>query len=367
MPTIRFVLIGGFLGTGKTTTIARLARSYLARGLKVGIVTNDQAEELVDTHNLKAQGFDVDEVAGACFCCRFDELTAAVEKLQRRQRPDVVLAEPVGSCADLVATVIQPIKRFFAAQFDVAPYSVIVKPSHGMKILSGQKRIGFSPKAAYILRMQLHEADCVIINRIDQLSRSEVDELERLVRAEVPGVPVLRLSALTGEGFDSLLEMLERRGPSGQRILEIDYDTYAAGEAELGWLNSRFRLQATDPFALDELLLRVMNRLRVALASQEAEPAHLKAIGLAERFHAVANLVSSDSAVELSVRSDGHSSAAELIINARVAADPELIRGLTEHAVAESAASLGATAQPVHVRSLRPGRPVPTHRFTEPV
>ena len=50
MSTTRFIVIGGFLGAGKTTTIARLARAYLDEGLNVGIVTNDQAEDLVDMH-----------------------------------------------------------------------------------------------------------------------------------------------------------------------------------------------------------------------------------------------------------------------------------------------------------------------------
>jgi G3E family GTPase len=74
MQRIRFVMIGGFLGAGKTTAMARLARHYLARGQRIGLVTNDQAHGLVDTTSLRAQGFPVAEVAGACFCCRFDDL-----------------------------------------------------------------------------------------------------------------------------------------------------------------------------------------------------------------------------------------------------------------------------------------------------
>src|SRR6516162_1759160 len=103
MRRLRFVMLGGFLGAGKTTTLARLARHYLARGQRIGLVTNDQAADLVDTHNLRAQGFPVEEVAGACFCCRFDDLVNRVGALESAQRPDLILAEPVGSCTDLVA------------------------------------------------------------------------------------------------------------------------------------------------------------------------------------------------------------------------------------------------------------------------
>ena len=45
----RYVMIGGFLGAGKTTSILRAAEWFTARGLRVGLVTNDQAGGLVDT------------------------------------------------------------------------------------------------------------------------------------------------------------------------------------------------------------------------------------------------------------------------------------------------------------------------------
>ena len=68
---IRYIMVGGFLGAGKTTTLGRLAKIYQDQGLKVGVVTNDQASDLVDTNSLRAQGLTVGEVAGACFCCNF--------------------------------------------------------------------------------------------------------------------------------------------------------------------------------------------------------------------------------------------------------------------------------------------------------
>src|SRR6058998_1598159 len=138
MHTIRFIMIGGFLGAGKTTTLARLARFFMSRGQKIGLVTNDQAQDLVDTTSLRAQGFPVEEVAGACFCCRFDDLVGKVSRLEASERPDVVLAEPVGSCTDLVATVVQPLKDLCGERFQVAPYGVLFKPSHGLRILKNE-------------------------------------------------------------------------------------------------------------------------------------------------------------------------------------------------------------------------------------
>src|SRR5713226_5204633 len=152
MKHLRFILLGGFLGAGKTTTVARLARHYMNRGQRVGLVTNDQAQDLVDTNSLRGQGFPVEEVAGACFCCRFNDLVDKARELETKQQPDVILAEPVGSCTDLVATVVQPLKDLYGQSFQVAPYAVLFKPSHGLRILREDSSAGFSPKAAYIFR-----------------------------------------------------------------------------------------------------------------------------------------------------------------------------------------------------------------------
>src|SRR6476646_208077 len=193
--TVRFVMVGGFLGAGKTTALGRLARLYQARGRRVGVVTNDQAHDLVDTNTFRAQGFATQEVPGACFCCRFDDLVSRVGSLESAERPDVILAEPVGSCTDLVATVIQPLKDLYAGQFEVAPYAVLFKPSHGVRILRNQAAGGFSPKAAYIFKKQLEEADAIVINRIDEMDAAGVEELSRLVAEQFPGVLLLRVSA----------------------------------------------------------------------------------------------------------------------------------------------------------------------------
>ena len=377
MKKLRFILIGGFLGAGKTTTMARLAHFYTQRGQRVGLVTNDQAQDLVDTTSLRAQGFAVEEVAGACFCCRFDDLVAKVSQLQDGERPDVILAEPVGSCTDLVATVVQPLRDLYGERFEVAPYPVLFKPSHGLKILrnpltpttspaGGEGSMsagGFSPKAAYIFRKQLEEADAIVINRIDEIAPSMLAELGQLVAQQFPGVPILRLSAKTGQGFEALTELLDQQGNFGRRILDIDYDIYAAGEAELGWLNASAAVKADSPFDLDALLMRIVADLQQSFQALGTEIAHLKAIGLHDLSFGVANLVSNASAPELSLPSRGQVSAADVIVNARVAADPAVLEREVRERVTAACRAFSATAAFQSVQSFRPDRPQPTHRY----
>ncbi len=368
MANLRFIMLGGFLGAGKTTSIGRLAQAYQDRGSRVGIVTNDQATDLVDTQTLRSQGFRVGEVAGACFCCNFGELTDVVSQLEMEQRPDIVLAEPVGSCTDLVATVIRPLKQLYEGRFDVAPYGVILKPSHGQRILGGAMsgrhvRSGFSPQAAYIFEKQLEEADFVLINRIDELRPDQVDELATLLSRHYPDTPILRISARTGKGFEELLDVLDRQGTYGTRILELDYDRYAAGEAELGWVNCSAKTTASGCFSLDDLVLEITRHIGAAMVDGNHEIAHVKTIGQTSTDHAVANIISNTTAAEISIPAHHHTTNAEIVVNARVAADPEIIEEQVRVAISSACAAVGGQVCFGRVQSFRPGRPVPTHRI----
>src|SRR5436309_15059935 len=170
LPTkARYIMIGGFLGAGKTTAVARLAQKLTADGLKVGLITNDQGSELVDTAMLRSRGFATEEIPGGCFCCRFNSLVDAANKLAAASRPDVFIAEPVGSCTDLVATVTYPLRRIYGDNFFIAPLSVLVDPIRALRIFGLEEGGKFSEKVLYIYRKQLEEADIIAVNKRDLL------------------------------------------------------------------------------------------------------------------------------------------------------------------------------------------------------
>src|SRR6476469_676252 len=117
------VPLGGFLGAGKTTLILAASRILHSRGIRPAAILNDQGSELVDTHAAVA----ADQVTGGCFCCRFSDLIDAAHRLHAHE-PDVIFAEAVGSCTDISATTLQPLKLYYGHQFRLAAYSVLVDP-----------------------------------------------------------------------------------------------------------------------------------------------------------------------------------------------------------------------------------------------
>ena len=64
---VDYVMVGGFLGAGKTTALLKLAEHLTAGGRRVGLITNDQSYGLVDTTIVGSHGYPVQEITGGCF------------------------------------------------------------------------------------------------------------------------------------------------------------------------------------------------------------------------------------------------------------------------------------------------------------
>lgn len=374
MRRTQVILVGGFLGAGKTTLVAKATERLVRQGKRVGLITNDQAADLVDTAVLKETSSAVQEVAGGCFCCRFDELVGAMDRLVEAGMPDVLLGEPVGSCTDLSATVLQPLKRFHQDRFQAAPFSVLVdvKQVRTLQRLRNSLKHAPSPRfpenVMYIYQKQLEEADVIVLNKADLLPRDELAEVEAVLRREFTQAPVFTISALRDTGVDAWLDhVLSGDGHgAGRTIAEVDYAQYADGEAALGWLNASLRLESDVPTDWRTFCRGLMDTLHRGFREMSAEIAHLKLHLTAGSGTLVANLTSNDGEPSLRGTCDEPAAAAHLLVNVRARIEPDALRGLVERCV-RAAAGPAVRFVVEDLQSFAPARPRPIHRFTNVV
>jgi G3E family GTPase len=358
------ILVGGFLGAGKTTLLARASSSLLQQGKRVGLITNDQAADLVDTALLRQANLDVQEIAGGCFCCRFGQFVDTAQQLVRTMSPDIIIGEPVGSCTDISATVLQPIKDLYADAFRLAPFSVLVDPRRLWDVLDPRRQSAMHASALYILRKQLEEADLIVISKNDLLSTSEQQELMVATLAKFPDKHVHTISSLTGNGLPEWLDVVMSDQYAGTHIVDVDYDIYAEGEAVLGWLNTSLTVMATTA-TLDwrSFAFAVLDRMRQAANDRNAQIAHVKLSITAATGQYVANLTSSTGDPVLHGHIAGSPKVVNLVVNARVEMPPEDLQAIVEAVLKSTAAEFLTSSQVNAMRSLSPGRPVPTHRY----
>jgi hypothetical protein len=350
-PTL--VLTGGFLGAGKTTLLLRAARLLHERGMRAAIITNDQGGALVDTRMATAAGFDAGEIAGACFCCRFGDFVAAAQSLLA-VKPHVIFAEPVGSCMDLSATVLQPLKRHYGAQFRLAPYSVLVDPRRAAEFAQPDA----DPQLAYLFENQLAEADLVLFTKSDLYP--DVPDLPSRGR-EGAVISARRVSAATGQGVAAWLdEILSGRLRAGGQLPDIDYARYAAAEAALGWLNWEGELRLETALTPASVVGPLLERLDNELTRGGAPIAHLKIFDRAPSGYIRAGICRNGD--EPSIEGDLLASPArrhELVVNLRARALPAVLA----EAVARATGELPATLRVLQLQCFQPSPPVPEHRF----
>jgi len=264
-------LVGGFLGSGKTTAIISAAQHLMQAGKRVGIVTNDQGKYLVDTAFAQASHIPTVEVTGGCFCCNYNDLETVLKQLQTETQPDIIFAESVGSCADLVATVVKPLQTFYQQGIEVTSLSIFTDIRLLRRRLQNQP-FPFHENVIYIFDKQIEEAGLIILNKSDLLPEQDVFHTLTMAQQKYPNKPMIAQNTLTQKGIQHWVEYItSNKECLPTHTLDINYEKYGAGEAELAWLDDELEIQVTPREGHDALvcfineLLQNMEEKRIAI------------------------------------------------------------------------------------------------------
>ncbi|MGH3913164.1 MAG: GTP-binding protein [Pseudonocardiaceae bacterium] len=361
--TIRFIALSGFLGAGKTTAMLAAARVLDAGGHHVAVITNDQADDLVDTAVAARQTATVGQVSGGCFCCRFEDLMDTVTTLIDRDGADTVIAESVGSCTDLQATVVRPLMSHYADTFAVSPLTTVVDPSRAVAFGKAW-RAGAESDLAYVFRQQLLDAEVIVLNKIDLYRPELLTNARQAIEAMAPGRPIVDLSARGGDGLDDLLQVWTRDAIIGQD-LDIDYDRYAAAEAELAWCNTTVTLTAPGGIDINAWTSDLLDRISHDCASPEYTIGHVKVFTTTPSGVVKGAVTASGDPASLDQTTvDRPVNAATATVNARVESPPAALDTLILNAIEQVSASHGATTDVTPVASFKPAYPKPVHRIS---
>ena len=352
------LLIGGFLGSGKTTLLWKIAEMEAAAGRKSGLVTNDQASDLVDTELLKRSGQITEEVSGSCFCCNFPGFTEAVDHLCMAQVNEII-AEPVGSCTDLTATIVQPLQDRYGDTVKVMPFTVLADPAKLSDILAGGNA-GLNEHAAYIIRKQMEEADMILINKTDLLSEEEKENLKQFTSKSYPLARIFCISALTGQGVNEWFTEVKKGGESGTHPAEVDYDIYAEGEAVLGWLNMKLSFDSEET-EWEEFTDKFLTHLSIRFTQEGAAVGHVKMLLEGEKGWITGNLTGDLKTLHIRGNQETRKQI-NAIINARVEMAPKKLQDIVMEEL-EAVCAEHITYKIKVIRCLQPGRPNPTYRY----
>lgn len=353
-------LVGGFLGSGKTTAIIAASRQLMTRGQRVGVVTNDQGRYLVDTAFMQSGNIPAVEVGGGCFCCNYDDLDARLQDLADHARPDVIFAESVGSCADLVATVVRPLQAYRVGDIEPQSLSVFADSRLLLRYLQGDE-LPFSEGVVYIFEQQLAEAGLVILNKADLLRPAARTRLLALARETYPD-KVLRLqNSLNDDDITAWLAALQTSHAPDQ-ILDIDYQRYGAGEADLAWLDEDWQIAGLGERG-QEILAHLIEAVIAAILDRDWPVGHLKFFVQADAATAKVSLTGVTEARETVDLPPLPGDKAILRVNARVQCAADALQSVVETTLKTVAKTEACHLVREGAAAFHPAFPKPTHRM----
>ncbi len=342
-------LLSGFLGSGKTTAIQQACRILSKDRVPTAVISNDQGGKLVDGAFFEHLGIPGREVTDGCFCCNYDDLDRCIASLTRHDRPAILFAESVGSCTDLVATVLKPLLIQYPGWTPTV--SVFADAALLPDVLGD--RTGFDPDVRYIYLKQLEEAQVIVISKIDQADDEKA--LRQMMADRYPGKAVLYQNSFESDHILHWLQTLEQLSPQSATLssLDIDYDRYGAGEARLAWLDQQLTIESPSQNA-QSAALSLLARL-----SQCSHPiGHVK--GLIDQKIKI-SFTSTGSTADVPIQAAATTS---LLVNARIQTTPDILSQLMAEAIEFTQKEQACTIHTVTVSCFQPGFPRPTHRIS---
>ena len=355
-------LISGFLGSGKTTAIASASKYLLAQGKKIGVVTNDQGKFLIDTKFLRLEDIPTVEVAGGCFCCNFNEFEENLDLLIKTVKPDVIFAESVGSCADVVATVMKPLVEYKLAHETDTSFSVFIDVRMLEKYLLDEE-LPFQDGVIYIFEKQIDESSFLVLNKSDLFTQERLLNLVKMAQERYPQKLIISQSSLIQDQVVSWLEIINTHNTFPKHQLDIDYQTYGKAEQELSWYDAKINSTFLgDDFS--NFVNLFINRLQFEFQKRNIAIGHLKFLIDDEHNHQKISIVNqSELSKDVKWTREKWISPVDFSINARLECDADLLKSIIRSCLQqENFHTLKLTW--VEEKSFHPGFPKPTHRIT---
>lgn len=337
----RIMLFGGFLGSGKTTTMISLAGYLKKRGVSAALITNDLGSNLVDTNFVRMEGIPVAEIPNGCLCHDVDHFTQTAFALEEEYSPDIILAEPVGSCVNLVRNVYAEMRERFDETFSLAPFTAVVDPARFRAIYMGIGENTFDEWPEYMFKKQLEEADVLLLNKADTLSAQDAEETEEALRKYFPEAEAFVVSAATQHNYGAWAELFLHGQESHVKELDIDWDYVVTGERRMGWYNQVTELQAGKAFDYSAFCHTLMQELQTDFAGREIEIAHLKLLCSAGEGYLKAALTTTRGEIVYTGGLEQKEKRAQLNINVRALVEPEGLAELIETTLERCAGAAG--------------------------
>lgn len=361
--TTRMIILGGYLGAGKTTLAINIAKSLKEKRNKTAsIIMNDQGDVLVDTEYAKNSGFDTRDIMGGCFCTNFDQFVSSARTLVTTGSPDVIIAEPIGTSTNLMSSVVAPMRSLHPDEFSIAPFTVVVDCVRALDILSEKKERKVTT-VDIIPAHQIKEAEMIILTKADLATAETITKIKKEIEKILPGIPMIDTSSTDLRNMDSILDFIlsdtiSTKAPTGEKN-----PGFAFEKAKLGWYSGTF--DAIPSGDVDMYSLETDAMKAVAEEYDTDSIVHVKVILESKDAAAKMSLVQDHMQVDGLYGSRYMKSPGRMVLNARVVSPPKKLEDTMRRIVDRMAEKYPIKFKKTGEKCFMPKPESPSHFFFE--
>ncbi|MDR1204291.1 MAG: cobalamin biosynthesis protein P47K [Peptococcaceae bacterium] len=189
------LIMGGFLGSGKTTIIKQLIRGLVNDGKTCAVIENEIGDVGIDDVLIGEAGLTVTPLFGGCVCCQITgDLMTAVHRIQDEISPDWVVVEMTGLA--LMDSIRDTFEEYGGPGFKI----------HTVSVVDMSRWIHLMGALAVVFDNQVEGADVVFLNKTDVAA--PVPETYEIIGQKAPGAVISCLDAAKKEPGPLWAELL---------------------------------------------------------------------------------------------------------------------------------------------------------------
>ena len=189
-PLIPVTVLTGFLGSGKTTLLNRILSEN--HGKRIAVIENEFGEIGVDNDLVIGAEEEIFEMNNGCICCtvRGDLIRILGNLMKRRGTFDYIMIETTGMADP------GPVAQTFFMDDEMRGALKL----DGVVTLVDAKHILLHIDDSDEVKEQIAFADVMLLNKIDLVTPTELDQLEARIHAMNPAAKIYRTQ-------DAIVEM----------------------------------------------------------------------------------------------------------------------------------------------------------------
>jgi G3E family GTPase len=185
-------VLGGFLGSGKTTVLLSLAKHITNRfpatgsgsGPAIAIIENEIGDVGIDNLILESAAYRVTSLFSGCVCCALaGDLTRCVNDLAEKYRPLYIAIEATGLAYP--DSIIDTIRK----------YSPLCEQIISVVLVDAERWDETMETLDLLLTRQLNDANVILLNKTDRVSGETKDRILRELASLNPNARIFAVSA----------------------------------------------------------------------------------------------------------------------------------------------------------------------------